>query len=329
MPRKTIFDLQYSLLNAGSMVPMPGGPRIPFTIVGTHNDDSIAGTRGHDVIGALGGEDSVDGGNGGDWIVGGRSNDYLDGGTGDDHLFGEEGDDYLWGGDGNDVMYGGIGNDGGTGWNGDDVIHGQAGDDHFGGSDGNDIVDGGDGHDDIEGGFGEDTLHGGAGNDILDDHLEFDGSGGHDWFYGGDGDDQLFAAGVEHALTMNAIDGGAGFDRLELVPLGNVISNLGLLAGQTKGIEAIGLSHCIETALIVNPQDVLDFSDESNTLYITGGHDSFFSPLSCQVDSAGSWTVGGIVQAFNNEFQHYEASVNGQQVDLYVDTWLPQIGVVL
>jgi Ca2+-binding RTX toxin-like protein len=329
MLRRTIVDLQYSLLNAGSVVPIPGAPRIPFTIVGTHNDESIAGTRGHDIIGGLGGKDVIAAGAGNDWLLGGRSNDHLDGGTGDDHILGDEGDDYVWGDAGNDVIHGGIGDDYGSGWDGDDAIHGDAGNDLIGGSDGNDLLDGGDGNDDLEGGIGEDTLYGGAGNDILDDHKEPDGSGGTDWFYGGDGDDQLFAAGVEDALAMNAIDGGAGFDRLELVPEGNLISNLGLLAGQTKGVEAIGLSHCIETTLIVNPQDVLDFSGESNTLYITGGHDSVFWLLSCQVDSAGSWAVGGIVQAFNNEFQHYQASVNGQQVDLYVDTWLSQIGVVL
>lgn len=328
MPRKTIFDLQLNMLAGSSFVPIPGGPRIPFTIVGTHNGDIIKGTSRHDVIGGLGGEDFINGGGGNDWLLGGRSNDVLDGEDGDDHIYGEEGNDYVWGDVGNDVIHGGIGDDAGSGWDGNDAMYGGAGNDGFSGSDGDDLVDGGGGDDHVEGGMGEDTLHGGAGNDILDDMKEFDGSGGGDWFYGGDGDDQLFAAGVEHALTMNAIDGGAGFDRLELVPEGTVISNLGLLAGHTKGIEAIGLSHCIGTTLIVDPQDVLDFSDESNTLYITGGHDSAFWPISCQVDSAGSWSFGGTVQAFNNEFHHYQSTVNGQQVDLYMDTWLPQAGLI-
>jgi hypothetical protein len=35
----------------------------------------------------------------------------------------------------------------------------------------------------------------------------------------------------------------------------------------------------------------------------------------------------GTVQAHNNEFTHYQATVSGQQVDLYVDTWLSQAGV--
>ena len=53
MPRKTIFDLQLNLLAAANVVPIPGGPQIPFTIVGTHNDDIILGTRGHDIIGGV------------------------------------------------------------------------------------------------------------------------------------------------------------------------------------------------------------------------------------------------------------------------------------
>ncbi|WP_119303834.1 calcium-binding protein [Dongia deserti] len=325
MVRKVLYEWPPSFLKAATHIISPGAPVVPFTILGTHNDDIIFGTRRHDIINAKGGEDAVSGGNGNDWILGGRSNDLLNGDGGDDHLFGEEGDDYLNGGWGNDTMYGGIGSDAGWGDAGDDVIYGESGDDGFGGAEGNDTLYGGDGNDNLEGGTGEDKLYGGAGNDVLDDTKEFDGSPGHDSFYGGDGDDQLFAAGVEDALAMNAIDGGAGFDRLELVSDEAVISNLGMLAGFTEGIEAIGLSHDLDTTLIVNPADVLDFSDDSNTLYITGGHDSFFAVNNCKIDSTvGGWTAVGTVQAYNNEFTHYQATVNGQQVDLYVDTWLQQ-----
>ena len=169
-----------------------------------------------------------------------------------------------------------------------------------------------------------------AGNDILDDMTEFDGSPGQDWFYGGDGDDWLIAAGVEDALAMHIIDGGAGFDILQLVPGGtDLISNIGSLAGVTEGIEAIGMSYALDTTLVVNPQDVFDFSD-NHALAITGGHDSKYFPISNNVDSTtGGWTAGGTVQAFGNEFQHYQATVSGQQVDLYVDTWLPQLGIML
>jgi hypothetical protein len=54
-------------------------------------------------------------------------------------------------------------------------------------------------------------------------------------------------------------------------------------------------------------------------------------PMDCAVDSStGGWQViGGPVQAFNNEFFHYQSSVGGQQVDLYVDSWLPQLGLVV
>ena len=323
MPRQKVIDL----LQLVPVSPLPGGPQLPFTIVGTHATDYINGTRGHDVINALGGDDFVSGGNGNDWILGGRSDDFLDGEYGDDHLYGEEGEDYLNAGWGNDSLYGGNGNDGGWGDQGDDFIDGGAGNDNFGGDEGNDTIYGGAGDDNLEGGPGQDKIDGGAGNDVIDDSAEFDGSSGHDWFYGGDGDDIMFAAGVEDALAMHVIDGGAGFDILEMVPQSNLVSNIGSLAAVTDGIEAIGLSHAMDTALIVNPQDVLDFSD-TDTLYITGGHDAAFLTITSSVDSTtGGWTKVGAVQAFNNEFWHYEATVGGQQVDLYVDTWLPQAGV--
>ena len=271
MPRKTIFDLQFNLLNAGNFVPIPGGPQLPFTIVGTHNHDVLVGTRGNDVINGLGGEDVLFGKNGDDWIFGGRSNDLLNGDAGNDHLYGEEGDDIFDGDVGNDVVHGGNGDDWGSGWDGDDAIYGDAGDDVIGGSDGNDLVDGGDGNDDLYGGLGEDTLYGAAGNDILDDVKEANGLSGHDWFYGGDGDDRLITGSLMKALTMGIFDGGSGFDRLELATTG-AIKNIGGLAQVTEGIEAIGLGYAWDATLVVNPKDVLDFSD-SHVLYVTGGHD--------------------------------------------------------
>ena len=210
---------------------------------------------------------------------------------------------------------------------GDDAIYGDAGDDVIGGSDGNDLVDGGDGNDDLYGGLGEDTLDGAAGNDILDDVKEANGLSGHDWFYGGDGDDRLITGSLMKALTMGIFDGGSGFDRLELATTG-AIKNIGGLAQVTEGIEAIGLGYAWDATLVVNPKDVLDFSD-SHVLYVTGGHDAA-TPIDCAVDSStGGWQVVGTVQAFNNEFWHYQSTVNGQQVDLYVDSWLPQLGLVV
>jgi hypothetical protein len=52
------------MLYAGDLAPVPGGPLLPFTIVGTNNHDVLIGTRGNDVINALGGEDTVAGKNG-------------------------------------------------------------------------------------------------------------------------------------------------------------------------------------------------------------------------------------------------------------------------
>lgn len=326
MDRRHTYDFRDSILYSGPYIFNPNALHLPFTATGTERGDTMNGRDGIDIIGGNGGDDSISGGGGDDWIVGGSGNDWMFGDAGDDHIYGEAGEDAMEGGDGSDTIHGGAGNDGAWGGNGNDTLYGEAGDDLISGGAGNDIIDGGDGNDDLDGGWGEDKLYGGAGNDILDDTTEPNGGGGHDWFYGGDGDDRLITAGVADALAMNAIDGGAGFDRLELATDGT-ISNIGALANVTDGIEAIGLGYAWNATLIVNPQDVLDFSD-TDTLYITGGHDHMFGAITSKVDStSNAWTAVGTVQAFDNVFTHYQATVNGQHADLYVDTLLPQAGV--
>ncbi|WP_422028784.1 DUF4214 domain-containing protein [Roseovarius sp.] len=72
---------------------------------------------------------------------------------------------------------------------GDDKLFGGAGDDTINGAAGNDIIDGGADNDNLSAGEGNDVVRGGAGNDTIDA-----GEGGAD-----------------------AIDGGSGIDRLNLV----------------------------------------------------------------------------------------------------------------
>lgn len=303
-------------------------------IVGTEGADMLTGTTRSEEIKALGGDDVVSGGGGNDRIELGTGNDWGGGGEGDDTLYGESGDDFLVGEAGKDHLYGGEGHDELYGAEGDDTAYGDAGNDYLEGGEGADSLWGGEGDDVLEGSWGDDQFTGGAGNDILQDAVEFSGAHpyGREWYDGGDGDDRIVVENLDDALGDYVIDGGTGFDRLEFDAEGQVIAGIGALAANTTGIEAIGLAGTSSALLIVNPRDVLDFSAD-DTLFVTGGHD-FVMPGVAQMSTVMSdhsdghfWTFTGTVGAFGNVFNHYESVVDGQQVQLYVDTWLQQSGV--
>ena len=303
-------------------------------ITGTEGADMLTGNYLSEEIKSLGGDDIVSGGGGNDHIELGAGNDWGGGGTGDDTLYGQAGDDFLVGETGNDHLYGGEGHDELYGAEGDDIAYGEAGNDYLEGGEGADSLWGGEGNDVVEGSWGDDHLYGGAGNDILQDAVEFSGAHpyGRDWYDGGDGDDRLVVENMDDALGEHLIDGGTGFDRLEFDGEGQVIMGLGALAANTTGVEAIGLGGTSSALLIVNPRDVLDFSAE-HTLFVTGGHD-FVIPGAAQMSVVMSdhsdgnfWTYTGTVGAFGNVFNHYQSVVDGQQVQLYVDTWLQQSAV--
>ena len=309
------------------------------TLYGSVYGDTINALGGNDVIYANGGNDVVDGGTGDDYIDGGQGNDQLQGGDGDDYLDGMTGNDLLLGGQGHDSLHGGDGYDRAFGGDGNDFVdggdqndelYGEAGNDNLWGGSGDDVVDGGQGHDNLEGLWGNDILHGGAGNDSFDDDDNQRGSYGADWYYGGDGDDSLIVADMADALTNHINDGGTGFDRLEIVAVGQTIAGIGLLAANTVNIEAIGLAYSGDTTLVVNPRDVLDFSAD-DTLFVTGGQDAVFWPITSQVTSDHSdgnfWTATGTAYAHGMTFASYQSVVDGQLVQLYVDTWLPQTGL--
>ena len=86
---------------------------------GRGGDDFLHGGAGADVIFGDAGADTLYGGADNDLIYGGAGVDRLFGGTGADSLFGDAGDDILDGGAGHDTLYGGLGDDifiGGAGY---------------------------------------------------------------------------------------------------------------------------------------------------------------------------------------------------------------------
>ena len=184
------------------------------------------------------GNDTLTGGAFADTLWGGGGNDVIDGGGGNDSLAGEAGADTLRGGAGDDFIQ----------TKADDVlVDGGSGNDHlrvdlfdtpgvvtfsladptidqvvrgttirsiekvtwFGGSD-IDQVTGGALNDDIAGGLGDDVLRGGGGNDFIR------GDAGVDQLFGGAGDDTLYSYQIEDVAGDAVLDGGDGFDRLEM-----------------------------------------------------------------------------------------------------------------
>jgi Ca2+-binding RTX toxin-like protein len=302
----------------------------PFVIYGTEKDDLIEGTDGADDIYGRSAEDYVEGGHGNDRLYGEADNDSLYGGFGNDQLFGGTGNDYAEAGAGNDQVYGGVGRDALDGGVGNDLVFGDDGDDICSGFDGQDTVYGGVGNDKLNGGLGNDVCYGGDGDDWMDD-IDLPGDT-HDSFYGGEGNDRIFVDNLFGALNDAVIDGGNGFDRLELCLVDETVSRIDALAiaGVTRGIEAIGLGAAGNSVLVVNPRDVLNFSD-SDTLFITGGQDALYYPLDNMVICDGAegnwWTPTGTYAYGDILFNSYQCVVDGQVATLHVDTLLAQSGL--
>ena len=204
------------------------------TIIGTSAGDSIGyvgslldGGGGDDtLIGVFASASTLLGGEGNDQLIGGGAGDSISGGTGDDYIFGYGGADTVDGGAGNDVILGSGANSSLSGGLGDDVVVGS------------------EGADTIDGGAGANYIVAGSGDDLIL-------STGTDTVLGGDGIDTLSFAGLTAGVVVNAysatssaiagatyfggiealvgtafgdtftlttgvIDGGAGFDTLDL-----------------------------------------------------------------------------------------------------------------
>ncbi|MDA1050346.1 MAG: dockerin type I domain-containing protein [Planctomycetota bacterium] len=110
---------------------------------------------------------------------------------------------------------------------------------------------------------GADVLIGGAGDDTVV------GGGGADVLRGGQGDDVLAIAD----LTFQQIDGGNGFDTLRLDTTGLTFDLATIPDNRITGIEAIDITGLSPNRLMFGLRDVLNLSDESNTLRVIGDAD--------------------------------------------------------
>jgi Ca2+-binding RTX toxin-like protein len=185
----------------------------------------------------------------------------------------------------------------------------------FTGTSGPDTLDGTENSDTITGLGGNDTLNGLGGNDTLN------GGTGVDTVNGGDGDDTIvmaeppeiyFPGGVP---TYEAIDGGAGFDTLELRPFDNpalifdAFSGYGLFNMPISGVEHIRLA---STALVgVGALINLSQITASGITQVTGGagQDNLFA----FVGTADTYTVPSftLVDWTNSSTPHLGADLIG------------------
>ncbi len=169
-------------------------------ITGTEVDDVLTGTEGDDEINGLGGDDTIEGLGGADLLIGGAGGDVISGGDGNDTLFGGAGGDQLIGNAGFNILNGGAGND--TLYIGDRDETSGIGEGEVFGGDGNDLIRTFNGVYNI-------TVY--AGND--DDFLVGRQARFIDM---GSGDDQVQ---INRFFTQQPelIDGGAGFDRINIL----------------------------------------------------------------------------------------------------------------
>jgi Ca2+-binding RTX toxin-like protein len=200
-------------------------------------NDLLYGGAGHDTLDVGDGQDRAYGGAGQDQFLDGLGNDRYFGGAGHDTIASALGRTWVYGGAGNDrlIAHAGFGKtllDGGKGLDllelhltdrtlGVTINLGLAGQMHkiagglsfkgierleFMGTQGADTVTGGKYDDVLMGDGGNDRLNGGAGNDFLW------GGSGSNRLLGGAGKDSLSCGPDAEGL----LDGGAGFDQLQL-----------------------------------------------------------------------------------------------------------------
>ncbi len=180
--------------------------------------------------------------------------------------------------------------------NGPKGIHGTQYDDYLVGTGGGDMINAKGGDDTVFGGAGDDRIMGKQGDDFIDGGL------GDDSLTGGGGDDILV---WDSADTV--IDGGTGSDTLRIDSGDADFTTYG---SSITNIETIDLqSDTDANSVTLSAQNVLDMTDNNNTLTITGDADD-------SLEAGTGWTDGGLDVDGN---QIYTQDVSGRTVTLIVD----------
>lgn len=158
---------------------------------------------------------------------------------------------------------------------------------HLGGS-GDDLLVGTSVAESLVSGQGDDTLNGG---------------GGHDVFRAGEGDDRIEVPGTD----FFRIDGGGGVDTIAVMG-SNITFDFSLLqADAVRGIEVFDLTGTGSNSLIISAMQVLNLSDLSNTLRVTGD-------IGDTIQSDDQWVDNGV----NGGFHFYSLGAARLEVDIHV-----------
>ncbi|MEQ1816168.1 MAG: hypothetical protein ABL861_06810 [Nitrosomonas sp.] len=147
----------------------------------------------------------------------------------------------------------------------------------------------------------------GNGNDIMR------GGGGADVFHGGEGNDNI---GISD-FDFLQVDGGAGSDTLALVG-SDINLNLAHVRNKISSIEGIDLAGKGNNTLTLAPMDLLNLSDNSNTLKIDGNVGDHIFGLS------HGWTDGGI----SGDYHIYTQDAAVLQINTSVSTDFPVPGII-
>ena len=140
-----------------------------------------------------------------------------------------------------------------------------------------------------DGGGGDDTLEGGAGDDFLS------GGGGSDLLDGGSGADDLVGGGGADIFVWDFndinLDGGGNTDTLRV---DNGDADIAGFGGTITGIDQVDLeSDANGNVLTLTYQDVLDMTDNADTLTITGAGNGD------TVNAGTGWAYSGVVGTDN------------------------------
>ena len=155
-----------------------------------------------------------------------------------------------------------------------------------------------------------DYLWGGGGNDVLT------GGDGADFLNGGTGIDQVIGGGGDDILVFDSIDtlldGGGGTDILRVDSDTDLTGNTAiqlieviLLTEDAAGDAGIGID------LTITAQDVLNFTDANNELYVVG-------TAGDEVTLDAGWTNGGQVSVNGADFMVYTSGLATVNVDVDV-----------
>jgi Ca2+-binding RTX toxin-like protein len=163
------------------------------------------------------------------------------------------------------------------------------------------------GNDTLPGSAAAENFVGGLGNDSLIS------GGGIDSFRGGGGNDTI----VLSSANFLDIDGGLGVDTISLGGAGLTLDLSSGVPGHIRNVERVDITGTGNNVVQLTVSDVLDISDQSNSLLVAGNAGDTASIGPGWTKAASGGTNGNGTSTIDGQvYQHYNAA----QASLLVDT---------